>query len=143
MVVELPDSQFVLRPMERAPGAGPCVHVPSSSSTSKSERSYLDAARRVLSEVYPQAVQRIVHERHFVSQANGRTGIAFTKARFTSPISAVAPIPGLYFCGKDLATAGLAGEIQGGYVAACAVLGYSKDELVGGRNVAVDIQNLR
>jgi hypothetical protein len=97
----------------------------------------------VLSEVYPQTVQRIVHERHFVSQANGRTGIAFTKARFTSPISAVAPIPGLYFCGKDLATAGLAGEMQGGYVAACAVLGYSKDELVGGRNVAVDIQNLR
>jgi hypothetical protein len=119
------------------------VYVPSSSSSSRSDKSYFDAARKVLSEVYPRAVQRIVHERLLVSQANGRTGLAFTKARFSSPISAIAPISGLFFCGKDLSTAGLAGEIQGGYVAACAVLGYSKDELVGGRNVAVDIQNLR
>jgi hypothetical protein len=41
-----------------------------------------------------------------------------------------------------VSTAGFAGDIQSGYVAGCAALGYTREELAAGRNIASDIQNL-
>ena len=46
---------------------------------------------------------------------------------------------GLYLCGKDVATFGLAGDIQGGWVCANAVLGYVASDLALGRNIVSDI----
>jgi hypothetical protein len=71
-----------------------------------------------------------------------RGHFSFTKKKFAAPLSAESPLPGLFFCGRDMATSGLSGDVQGGYVAACAVLGYTKAELATGRNIATDIQNL-
>lgn len=48
----------------------------------------------------------------------------------------------LYLTGRDLATAGLAGDLQGGWVAANAVLGYTLGELVASRNIVSDLANL-
>ena len=137
----MPDSEFTLRTMDNASGSGPNIYVPSSSS-SRTERSYIKAARNVLTEVYPHVITCIIHEQQVASVANGRNGLSFTRKKFSAPISAISPIPGLYFCGKDIATSGLAGDIQGGYIAACAVLGYSRQDLISGKNIAVDIQNL-
>ena len=50
---------------------------------------------------------------------------------------------GLYLCGGDLATPGLAGEFQGGWLSANAVLGYTSDELKSlSKNLASDLKNV-
>ena len=50
---------------------------------------------------------------------------------------------GLYLCGRDISTTGLAGDIQGGWMAANAVLGYDAKDLLGGRNIATDLQKMK
>lgn len=136
--------EYNLRPIGKTAsgGAGPSIFVPTSSSRTGNTRSYVDAARHILEEVYPKAAANIIHEQQEGSLCSGKNGLSFTKKKFSSAISSVSPIPGLFFCGKDLGTSGLAGEMQGAYVAACAVLGYSRLDLALGRNAAVDIQNL-
>ena len=50
---------------------------------------------------------------------------------------------GLFLCGRDISTTGLAGDIQGGWMAANAVLGYEGKDLLGGRNIATDLQKMK
>jgi hypothetical protein len=50
---------------------------------------------------------------------------------------------GLFLCGRDIATGGLGGDIQGGWMAANAILGYGLKDMAGGRNIATDLQKLR
>lgn len=138
------DQSYVLSRMSKSKSAaGPGIYSASSSSA-RSNRQYKDAARKILAAVYPRALDRgrILHEQVVAPQTGGKNMISFTKDKFMAPLSAHSSVQGLFFCGRDLGTSGLAGEIQGGYVAACAVLGYTKADLLAGRNVAADIQNL-
>ena len=47
-----------------------------------------------------------------------------------------------FLTGRDLATAGLAGDLQGGWVAANAILGYSLSDMLASRNVVSDLAKL-
>lgn len=129
---------YVLGRLSRANGAGPRLFSASSSS-SKTDRQHLEAARKVLQEVYPRALPRVLHEQVVPPLTGGKNMLSLTTDKFAAPLSAHTAVQGLFFCGRDLATAGLPGDVQGGYVAACAVLGYTKAELQQGRNVASDL----
>jgi hypothetical protein len=48
----------------------------------------------------------------------------------------------LYLTGRDLGSSGLAGDLQGGWVAANAVLGYTLSDLVANRNIVSDLGRL-
>ena len=49
---------------------------------------------------------------------------------------------GLFLCGRDLGTFGLMGDIQGAWAAANSVLGYTAHELILGRNITSDLENI-
>ena len=53
-------------------------------------------------------------------------------------------VQNFYLTGKDVGSVGLAGELQGGWAAANAVLGYSVTELTQHqRNVVADLRNVK
>ena len=62
-------------------------------------------------------------------------------SKYESHANATSDIKGLYFCGRDISTYGLAGEIQGSVVATHAVLGYSYKELLANKNIVTDMTN--
>lgn len=49
---------------------------------------------------------------------------------------------GLFICGRDIATNGTGGDIQGGWMAANAALGYTATDLMAGHNIASDLQKV-
>ena len=49
---------------------------------------------------------------------------------------------GLFLCGRDIATNGTGGDIQGGWMAANAALGYTAADLMAGHNIASDLQKV-
>jgi hypothetical protein len=50
------------------------------------------------------------------------------------------PPQGLYLCGRDVALAGVTGDIMGALSAVTAVLGYSPAELRAARNIVTDLE---
>ena len=59
-------------------------------------------------------------------------------------LTAHSDVAQLYFTGRDIATTapGLAAELQAGWIAANAALGYTLADLVGGANIVSDLQSL-
>lgn len=95
-----------------------------------------------LKEVYPLIFEdedkNIVH----VGVANGVIGgfqLSSTAGKFNSKLGSCTDIAGLYLGGKDISSSGLAGEIQGGWIAANAVLGYTVNDLIISRNITSDL----
>ncbi len=63
--------------------------------------------------------------RHYANYAHGELyGLDHTAARFDRRfLKPRTPIPGLYLTGQDIATAGVAGALAGGYLTSSAILG--------------------
>jgi len=61
---------------------------------------------------------------HFAGYGRGELyGLDHTPARFALPLRPKTPVPGLFLAGADVATAGVAGGLLGGVMAAGAILG--------------------
>jgi len=106
-------------------------------SRSQNEKCKSLALQKLL-EVYP-LVQGSISAVYVSPPIIGGHSISNNTYKYSSSISATSDIKGLYFCGRDITTYGLAGEIQGGVVATHAVLGYSYKELLSNRNIVTDM----
>lgn len=96
---------------------------------------------RRLTELFPQLEGRVEEQATF---GPVRAGLSHTPARFAAQgLRPCTPIAGLYLAGKDLSIGSFAGGVQGGWLAAHAVLGYGGvDLMLFQRNLIVDIENL-
>jgi len=94
-----------------------------------------------LKEIYPSAAANVEFTQVIPPTVDGQF-ISQSTAKYCAPLSAISSINGLYFCGRDLGTSGLAGEMQGGWVAANAVLGYTPKHLEARRSVISDLHNV-
>jgi hypothetical protein len=141
--------------------ASPKLYVSNMSSTggigeislSKNHRDRIIAAADCkLAAVYPKIFQHPdlpstssgkSFQKILVNPRIGGHRVANTPSKYGSKIASEASdINGLYFCGKDIASAGLMGDIQGAWAAANAVLGYSAAELILGRNITSDLESI-
>jgi hypothetical protein len=91
--------------------------------------------------LYPR-VEGCITNKHLVVPHIGGFVVAATSDKFAAKLNAKTDLKGLFFCGADIGTGGLAGEIQSGWIAANAALGYTIENLQANRNVVVDLQNI-
>ena len=68
--------------------------------------------------------------------------VASYSSKYSAHLNAIADVKGLTFCGPDIGTGGLAGDIQSGWVAANSALGYSSQDLRMNRNIVNDLKNV-
>jgi len=94
----------------------------------------------VLRSVYPALESRV--ELVHVCPSTLPPYLSCTAAKFGCKISSTTEIANFFLTGRDLATAGLAGDLQGGWVAANAILGYSLSDMLASRNVVSDLARL-
>ena len=80
---------------------------------------------------------------HVVDPVFGGHQVSCSASKFSCTATATSPIKGFFLCGRDFGTVGFAGDIQGGWVTANTVLGYTAQELRAGRNIAQDLGNLK
>lgn len=110
---------------------------------SKSKRNnYETKATDKLKELYP-AVARadVVLFTHVKPPDLGGHAVSNTLAKYTSSLTAFSDVRGLYHTGRDIAScSGLAGDLQAGWITANAILEYSMEEMVAGRNIVSDLQ---
>ena len=103
-----------------------------------------EKALRKIKEVYPRVTQRISHV-HLVQPSMGGHRLSCAPSKFAGALgAAVSGVDRLFLCGADLATAGMASEVQSGWVAANAALGYTKLEMSSSpsRNIIADLAAL-
>ena len=106
---------------------------------------FLRVAERKLRQLYPALVSdnRIIHSEVVLPSRYEGGRCANTISKYSKPLSACSDLKGLYFCGRDVATSGgLSADLQGGFVAANAVLDYTLGDKANGRNVLRDLQNI-
>mmetsp|Transcript_5301 Transcript_5301/g.5448 ORF Transcript_5301/g.5448 Transcript_5301/m.5448 type:complete len:765 (+) Transcript_5301:48-2342(+) len=118
------------------------IHIgqPLSLSKGQKDRARTKALTK-LTEVYPLAATAVMHC-HVLAPTLGGLSLSSTPEKFTSQIGSTADVPGLFLCGRDVSTSGLAGELQGGWVAANAVLGYGVNDLGSGRDILMDLRTV-
>jgi hypothetical protein len=56
--------------------------------------------------------------------------IANLTSKFTTDVDVASDVKGLFLCGRDVGLSGLAADLQGGWLAANAVLGYDLKDSV-------------
>ena len=91
--------------------------------------------------LYPKTSGKIIFK-HLLKPHLGGFQVANTSAKYAANLNAIADIKGLTFCGPDIGTGGLAGDIQSGWVAANAALGYTSQDLRSNRNIVNDLRNV-
>eukprot|EP01038_Epipyxis_sp_PR26KG_P005102 gene5102-7111_t len=114
-------------------------HIPLSKTKQNKFKQLADAK---LTELYPLAINNVIFS-SIVPPTVGGHVLSSTSSKFKSKISAVTEIENFFLTGKDLSTIGLAGDIQGGWIGANAVLGYSMTDLSNGRNIATDLTHIK
>ena len=102
------------------------------------------SALQKLKEIYPKAGNN-VQFCDVLFPADLGTKLSFTPAKFSSsPVGAMCEdIEGLYMCGRDLGISGFAADIQGGFVAANAALGYNAQDYSDAKNVISDLRSMQ
>jgi len=118
---------------------------PVSLSTSQKRR-LGDRARAALLRAYPQVAEAIQHEM-VIPPIIGGSRMANTTAKYLCDVDVASEVKGLYLCGADVGLSGLAADVQGGWLAANAVLGYDLKESFfdlgdDTRDVTRDIRNI-
>jgi len=103
----------------------------------------MSTALAFFKEKFPFAADKIQHSSVIGPTIADGQFISQSTAKYSASLSAASSsISGLFFCGRDMGTSGLAGEIQGGWVAANAVLGYTDKHFKAGRSIISDLQNV-
>lgn len=97
-------------------------------------------ALQKLLEVYP-LVEGNISAVHVPPPIIGGHSLSNNNYKYSSSISATSDIKGLYLCGRDVSTCGLAGDIQSAVTCAHAALGYTYKELLSNRNIVADMTN--
>ena len=149
--VELPDAVVTLQPFafsevpiptvgtsadDTPTVSGPRVYLPATSNISTSNagigetvqlsKSVVDKLKAMalekLTKAYPQAVKHIIHT-EVIPATLGGFRLASNVSKYSCNLGSPTDIPGLYFGGKDITSAGLMGDIQAGLITANAVLG--------------------
>ena len=112
-------------------------------STNSYESSFRDTALKKLKSVYATAADNVLMcSVVFPSSCEGHR-VSNTINKYAKNLSTVSKIEGLYHCGRDLGTSGIAGDFQGAFVAVNSALGYDKADSVSMRNVISDLKNVR
>jgi hypothetical protein len=128
---------------EFTPIPGPFMFSNTSNLSEGLRRKAIDRALARLAAVYPKAQGAAVKSTHVVMpRTGGGHSLAPTCARFTADINASTNIRNLFLCGADLASPGLQGDFQAGYLGASAALGYSSGDMLIGRNLITDLHNV-
>ena len=90
---------------------------------------------------YPKCVDKI-DKSYVVPPTIGGHNASCSSKRFTADLFSKTDIEGLFLCSSDLAGLGLQGELQAGYLGASAALGYNSNDIILGRNIISDLQNI-
>lgn len=106
-------------------------------SKSRKEK-FKQRADELLLELYPE-VSTNVQFYHVEGPVVGGQGLACNSSKFVSKINAHTEVERLFLSGVDLGTSGLAGELQGAWVAVNAALGYTAEEMANNRNIVTDL----
>ena len=137
-----PKGPLVFRPTVDCAQENPCALV---MSLNKGRQELLkEKALKKIKEVYPKVPSRISHM-HVVPPSMGGHRLSCSPAKYSTALGVAVPgVSGLFLCGADLALTGAVSEIQSGWAAANAALGYSKKDLSGvpSRNVIADLAAL-
>ena len=91
--------------------------------------------------LYPRTASKIIFK-HLLKPHIGGFQIANNSTKYAANLNAIADVKGLVFCGPDIGTGGLTGDIQSGWVAANAALGYTSSDLRINRNIVNDLRNV-
>jgi hypothetical protein len=150
-----PNGPIVYKDGDGVSGSGKAPAAPSACagkaielSRSQKEKYRLRAELK-LREVYPLTAGKVMECTYVQSPVVGElrcvsgTPGKYQPSNSNSALTAGASVQGLFLTGRDIATAGLMGDIQGGWASANAVLGYTGAELLMGRNVIHDLENVK
>lgn len=130
-----------------AQARGPTVFIRRSEDIYMTEQyraEFLRHAQKKLHQLYPALASdnRIIHSQVVLPSRLEGKRCANTVSKYAKPVSACSDLQGLYFCGRDVATSGLSADLQGAFVAANAVLGYTVEDKKNMRNVISDLKNI-
>jgi hypothetical protein len=112
-------------------------------STNSYESDFKDTALKKLKSIYATAADNVLMcSVVFPSSCEG-VRLSNAVSKYAKNLSTVSKIEGLYHCGRDLGTSGIAGDFQGAFVAVNSALGYDKADSVSMRNVISDLKNVQ
>lgn len=133
------DASDTMKPKLYSLGAKPSLKLGSPDKPAQSV--IIQRAISRLKSVYPRTKDAVLRSYVAPPSADG-CELSSLCTKYDANFSAITDIKNLFLCTSDLSTSGLTGEFLAGWLAASASLGYSLTDIITGRNIISDINNV-